>query len=59
MELDGLKQVLERLEGHGLLTSSFTTDRHKQVCRYMRNKQCKINHQFDVWHVPKNIKKSF
>ena len=55
MELDGLKQVLECLEGHGLPISSLTTDRHKQVRRYMRKEKGKINHQFDVWHVAKNI----
>ena len=54
-ELDGLKQVLERLEGHGPPISSLTTDSHKQVRRYMRKEKCKINHQFDVWHVAKNI----
>ena len=36
MELDGVKQVLEHLEGHGLAISSLTTDRHKQVRCYMR-----------------------
>ena len=55
MQLDGLKQVLERLEGHGPPISSLTTDRHKEVRRYMRKEKCKINHQFDVWHVAKNI----
>ena len=55
MELDGLKQVLERLEGHGLPISSLTTDRHKQVRCYMHKEKGKINHQFDVWHVAKNI----
>ena len=55
MELDGLKQVLERLGGHGLPISSLTTDRHKQVRRYMCKEKGKINHQFDVWHVTKNI----
>ena len=49
MELDGLKQLLEHLEGYGLPISSLTTDRHKQVCCYMSKEECKINHQFDVW----------
>ena len=31
MEVDGLKQVLEHLEGHGLQISSLTTDQHKQI----------------------------
>ena len=55
IELDGLKQVLEHLEGHGLLILSLTTDQHKQVCCYMCKEKCKRNHQFDVCHVAKNI----
>ena len=35
MELDGQKQVLKCLEGHGLPISILTTDGHKQVRRYM------------------------
>ena len=58
MELDGLEQVLECPEGRSLLISSLTNDWHKQVCGYMRKDKCKINHQFDVWHVAKNSKKS-
>ena len=56
-ELDGLKQVLEHFERHGFPISSLTTDRHKQVRRYIRKEKCKVNHQFDVWHVAKNLKK--
>ena len=58
MELDGLQQVLECPEGHGFSILSLTADRHKQVRRYMHREKCKINHQFDIWHVTKNIKKS-
>ena len=42
MELDGLKQLLEHLEGYGLPISSLTTDRHKQVRCYMSKEECKI-----------------
>ena len=56
--LDGLQQVLECPEGHGFSILSLTADRHKQVRRYMHREKCKINHQFDIWHVTKNIKKS-
>ena len=57
MELDGLKQILERLKEHGIPISSLTTDQHKQVRRYMRKEKCEIKHQLDVWHVAKKIKK--
>ena len=40
MELDGLKQALERFEGHSLPIASLTTDRHKQV-RCYKNKRAK------------------
>ena len=57
MKLDGLKQILECLEGHDLPISSLTADRHKQFRCYMHKENGKINHQFHVWHVAKNIKK--
>ena len=58
MELDDLQQVLECPEGHGFSILSLTADQHKQVRRYMHREKCKINHQFDIWHVTKNNKKS-
>ena len=58
MKLDGLKQVLERFDRHGLPISSLTTDRQKQVRPYICTEKYKINHQLDVWHVAKNNKKS-
>ena len=57
MELDGLKHVLKRLEDFFLPIASLTTDRHKQVRCFMRKEKGNIVHQFDVWHVRKNIKK--
>ena len=57
MELDGLKSVLIRLEELGMSFISLTTDRHKQVRKYMRTVKKYIAHQFDVWHMGRNIKK--
>ena len=34
-----------------------TTDSHKQIRAYLRKERPEIEHQFDVWHVGKNIKK--
>ena len=39
MELDGLKQVLVHLEGHGLPIWSLITDRHKQVLHYRHKRE--------------------
>ena len=57
MELDGLKQVLQRLADNQIAVTSLTTDRHKQVRCYMRNEMKDTTHQFDIWHVGRNIKK--
>ena len=57
MELDGLRNVFRCIDDQNLSPSSLTTDRHKQVRRYMRQERKEINHQFDVWYVGKNIKK--
>ena len=57
MELDGFKRVVDRLQKYGIKIGSITTDRHKQIWSYMRKFLEPILHQFDVWHVGKNIKK--
>ena len=57
MELHGLTNVLNRLVKNNINVTSLTTDRHIQVRSYMQKEKSDINHQFDVWHVGKNIKK--
>ena len=57
MELDGLKHNLRRLDENVITVNSLTTDRHKQVRKYLRKERKNITHQFDIWHVSKNLKK--
>ena len=57
MEWDGFKSVVDRLQEHGIKIGSITADRLKQIRSYMRKFLKHILHQFDVWHVGKNIKK--
>lgn len=57
MELEGLKKILQRLDNNGLSINGITTDRHKQVRAFLRKERPDIEHQFDIWHVGKNIKK--
>ena len=57
MELDGLKNVLQRLYDNVINISSVTTDRHKQVRSIFRKNRKDIRHSFEVWHFAKNIKK--
>ena len=57
MDLDGLKNVLQKLYDNIINISSLTTDRHKQVRSFLRKNWKDIRQQFDVWHFAKNIKK--
>ena len=57
MEKEGLLNCLNELEDFGVNVDSLTTDRHKQVRAYFRKERPDILHQFDIWHVSKNIKK--
>ena len=57
MDLDGLKNVLQKLYDNIINISSLTTDRHKQVRSFSRKNWKDIRQQFDVWHFAKNIKK--
>ena len=57
MEKLGLVNIIDSLQKMGLTIDSLTTDRHVQIKSYMSKEQIDIKHQFDVWHVTKNIKK--
>ena len=55
MELEGLKRCISRLQEEGIEISDFTTDRHPQVKKYMREQHPGTNHWYDVWHVAKGV----
>ena len=57
MEKAGLIALLEKLLNHNVSISSFTTDRHVLIRAFLRKDHPEINHQFDVWHFGKSIKK--
>ena len=57
MDKQGLINCLESLEIKGLNTKMLTTDRHSQIKSYMKNHKGNINHQVDIWHASRNIKK--
>ena len=56
MEKAGLIKVLNEMRSQNIKISQFTTDRHLQIKKYMREKEEGIDHQFDVWHFSKSIK---
>ncbi|KAM4726695.1 uncharacterized protein FYW61_012459 isoform 2-T4 [Anableps anableps] len=55
VELEGLKQGICILEQHGLIVTELITDRHAQVCKWLKTEKPNIKHWFDVWHVSKSI----
>ena len=53
----GFIKALKEVKQKGICINQLTTDRHTGIWKYMREKESKITHQFDVWHFAKNIKK--
>jgi len=56
MEKKGFIKVLNELK-EKIEIKQITTDRHKQVRKYLRENEEEIDHQFDLWHFCKNIRK--
>ena len=56
MEKTGFIKVLNEIDKKQIQVTQITTDRHIQIKKYMREERPDICHQFDVWHVSKNIK---
>ena len=59
MELDGLKNVLQRLYDNVINISSLTTGRHKQVRPFLRKNRKDVLHQFDVCILLKTLKSTY
>ena len=57
MEKKGFTKTLQMFKDKNITPMQIRTDHHTQVCTYMRGKETSINHQFDMWHFVKNIKK--
>ena len=57
MEKFAFEKVLKYIKTKGIRIDQLTTDRHTQIKKYMRECEPTINHQFDIWHVCKNVKK--
>lgn len=57
MELDGAKRSFAFLSTAGLNISTFITDRHKGIGKWMREEQKNTLHLYDLWHVCKSLVK--
>ena len=58
MEKYGFQKVLHGMEARDINIKQITTDRHAQIKKLMREEHPNISHQFDIWHVCKNIRKT-
>ena len=56
MEPEGLKRGMQKLSDAGVNIKCIATDQHVQV-KKMLEESAYIDHQFDVWHVAKNMVK--
>ena len=57
MEKYGFIKAIDETKEKKLKIKQLTTDRHMQIKKYLREEEEDIDHQFDVWHFCKNIRK--
>ena len=54
MEFEGFKRSFQFLENHGLDVSTFVSDRHLSIMKYIREELTSVTHFFDLWHLKKS-----
>ncbi|XP_046863426.1 uncharacterized protein LOC124457186 [Xenia sp. Carnegie-2017] len=57
MEFEGFQRCLNFLLDDGLNISTMVSDTHQTIAKYMREKQPRITHYFDLWHLKKKLHK--
>ena len=57
MELEGAKRSFTFLQRMGLSISTFISDRHRGIAKWIRQSQPHTTHLFDIWHVARSIGK--
>ena len=55
MELLGVQRCFEFLTKKGVTPSSFASDRHKSVAKWLRESFENVAHYYDIWHVARTI----
>ena len=56
LETEGFKDCLSQLETDNINVQKISTDRNKQIAKWLRENRPNLNHRFDPWHFSKNIK---
>ena len=57
MEKVGFKRALQSLRDEGIEPKQITTDRHTGIRKHLREDESDLDHQFDIWHFVKSVKK--
>lgn len=57
MEKEGFKQCLDKLMSNGVAVDLIATDRHSGIRATLKKDHPQIDHQFDVRHLAKSLKK--
>jgi hypothetical protein len=57
LEPEGLERCIKSLEDHGCKVKTLATDRHPSINKMMRETYSHIEHEFDLWHIVKGMKK--
>ena len=57
IEKYGFRKVLHGMVARDINIEQITTGRHVQIKKFMKEERANISHQFDIWHVCKNIRK--
>ena len=55
MELLGAQKCFEKLKKEGIDISSFTSDRHLGIAKWIRTNERGTQHFYDTWHVIRSI----
>lgn len=58
MEKLGLERSLQFVTESGVTIKVLATDRHLGIQAFMKSEYPQIDHQFDVWHLAKSVKKN-
>ena len=58
MELEGAKRSFLSLKQLGLSLSTFISDRHRGIAKWIRETQKDTKHYFDIWHVARTVSKN-
>ena len=55
MELLGAQRCFDRLHKEGINLSTFVSDRHAGIAKWVKTNETNTRHYFDIWHVAKAV----